>query len=220
MLTLPNTKNSSRLRYRIGGGIWICAIQFFIVQALTQAQWTTPFSLKTNYISDLGNTICALYPIHNGVYVCSPWHALMNMSFVLQGIIIFSGATLIRHVLQTRLQTATYILMVITAIGMVGVGVFPENENNSAHILSAGTQFITGNTAMVIIGGVCMMAHRWRKYALFSMSLGIIGLLATWLFSNEYFFSLGIGGMERVAAYTLPIYLICTGIWFQYNEIN
>lgn len=205
-------RNGSCLQYRIGGLIWICAFQFFVAQVLAQSQWTTPFSLKTNFISDLGNTICAIYPVLNGDYVCSPWHAVMNASFVLQGLIIFGGATFVRHALQKHYGTVAYVLMVLTAIGLIGVGVFPENENHRAHILSAGAQFITGNAAMVVIGVACMVARRWRAFAWFSAIFGITGLLATWLFTNDYGLGLGVGGMERVAAYTLPIYLIVAGL--------
>ncbi len=64
------------------GIIWICAAQFFVAQVIVQSRWTTSFSWATNYISDLGNTKCGFYPAVTDSYVCSPWHTLMNLSFV------------------------------------------------------------------------------------------------------------------------------------------
>src|SRR5262245_10296100 len=80
----------------LGAIIWILAVQFFIAQAVVQAAWTTPFSLTQNFISDLGNTTCAPYPLDSNSYVCSPWHALMNASFILLGLIILVGGVLVR----------------------------------------------------------------------------------------------------------------------------
>ena len=41
---------------------------------------------------------------------------------------------------------------------------------------------------------------------------GIAGLAATALFVEQVYLGIGIGAMERVAAYTLPIWLIAAGI--------
>jgi hypothetical membrane protein len=195
------------------GIIWICAAQFFVAQVIAQSRWTTPFSLATNYISDLGNTTCGLYPAVTGSYVCSPWHTLMNISFVLQGVIILIGAVLARPALAgLRWRAVIFLLLVVTALGMVGVGLFPEDVNNRAHVISAGTQFITGNAAMIVFGIAANRVERWRAFAVVSIVLGITGLLATALFPRGYGLGMGVGGMERVAAYTLPVWLITAGV--------
>src|SRR5262249_42958112 len=61
----------------IGPVIWIFSAQFFVAQLAVQWSWTTPFSLKNNFISDLGNTACGFYPAGSTMYVCSPWHMAM-----------------------------------------------------------------------------------------------------------------------------------------------
>ena len=71
-----------RAQSGIGAIVWMLAIQFFIAQIIVQSAWTTPFSLTANYISDLGNTTCGPYPVGSSMYVCSPWHAGMNASFI------------------------------------------------------------------------------------------------------------------------------------------
>src|SRR5215213_4202882 len=156
------------------GVIWVCAAQFFLAQVIAQSRWTTPFSLATNYISDLGNTTCGLYPAVTGKYVCSPWHTLMNVSFVLQGIIILFGAGLARRAFaRLRRVVLVFPLLVVTALGMVGVGWFPEDVNNGAHVMSAGTQFITGNAAMIVFGVAANLVKRWRAFAVFSITFGV-----------------------------------------------
>jgi hypothetical membrane protein len=197
----------------VAGAIWICAAQFFAAQVIAQSRWTTPFSLATNYISDLGNTTCGLYPAVTGKYVCSPWHTLMNISFVLQGIIILFGALLARPAFAgLRWRGLVFPLLILTALGMFGVGLFPEDVNNGAHVVSAGTQFITGNAAMIVFGIAANQVKRWRAFAVFSITFGITGLLATALFPQGYGLGLGVGGMERVAAYTLPVWLMTAGV--------
>lgn len=199
-------------RTTAAGVILICAAQFFVAQVIAQSRWTTPFSLATNFISDLGNTTCGSYPAAGGPYVCSPWHALMNASFVLQGVIIVAGAALARTALAgLRWGRLVVPLLVVTALGIAGVGLFPEDVNNGAHVISAGTQFVTGNVAMIVFGVGAKRAGRWRAFASVSIALGVTGLLATVLFVRGYGLGLGVAGMERVAAHTLPVWLIASG---------
>lgn len=198
-------------RLKIAGVVWMSAVQFFVAQAVAQSRWTTPFSLATNFISDLGNTTCGLYA-GSGAFVCSPWHALMNVSFALQGIIIAVGTLLARPAFACKhVRNWVSLLLGITALCMVGVGLFPENVNHGAHVISAGTQFITGNSTMLIFGISVRHSTQWRLFSCFSICFGALGLAATGLFSHGYGLGLGVGGMERVAAYTLPLWLIVTG---------
>ncbi len=199
-------------RVTAAGAVWVCAAQFFLAQIIVQSRWTTPFSLATNYISDLGNTACGLYPAVTGKYVCSPWHTLMNVSFVLQGVIILAGAVLARPAFAgLRRVGPVFPLLVVTALGMVGVGMFPEDVNNGAHVMSAATQFVTGNGAMIAFGLAGRRVKRWRAFAAFSITFGVTGLLATALFAQGYGLGLGVAGLERVAAYTLPVWLMTAG---------
>jgi hypothetical membrane protein len=211
--TIRKSASSRARSVTTGGIIWICAAQFFVAQVIAQSRWTTPFSLATNYISDLGNTTCGLYPAVTGSYVCSPLHTLMNISFSLQGVIILLGAVLARPVLAARgFGALILLLLVVTALGMLGVGLFPEDVNNRAHVISAGTQFITGNAAMIVFGIAANGVRRWRVFAFTSIALGVTGLSATALFAQGYGLGLGVGGLERVAAYTLPVWLITAGV--------
>lgn len=210
----PDGGGLSKARITAGGLIWMCGVQFFVAQVVVQAAWTTPFSLATNYISDLGNTACANYLTAGGIaFVCSPLFALMNMSFFLQGVIIIAGTMLIWPLLRRGgSKIIVLALLILTGIGMLGVGIFPENVNNDWHVYSAGLQFVTGNLALVIIGITNIIPGVGKTFLGGSIVLGVIGLAATGLFVTGNHFGLGVGGMERVAAYTFPVWLIGAGL--------
>jgi len=196
-----------------GGAVWLCGIQFFIVQVIAQSRWTTPYSLSANYISDLGNTVCANYPPGSAAYVCSPLHALLNLSFSGQGVTIVGGLAFVGGRLGRSLIGKILIaLLVLTAVGMVGVGLFPENTDNQAHVTAAGLQFVTSNLAVMAASSRGVVPGTGRIYSLASLIFGCVGLAATCLFPIGVHLGLGIGGMERVAAYTFPVWLAVTGL--------
>jgi hypothetical protein len=62
---------------------------------VAQVAVAAPFSLLDNNISDLGASTCG--PIAIGAYragVCSPWHPVMNATFVVSGLLTAPGAVL------------------------------------------------------------------------------------------------------------------------------
>jgi hypothetical membrane protein len=199
-------------RYLAAGIVWFCAIQFFVAQIIVGSRWTTPFSLTANNISDLGNTVCGIYPSTGGTFVCSPWYGVMNVSFALQGIIIIAGSLLARPLAHpSRVRSIIFWLLVITGAGVFGVGIFPENINNTAHVISAGIQFVTGNLGILILGLAAIRTRGTRSFALASAALGISGLAATVLFATRVDLGMGLGTIERIAAYTFPVWLIAAG---------
>lgn len=199
-------------RRKAAGIVWLCAVQFFIVQAVVESQWTTAFSLATNNISDLGNTACGTYPAVGGSYICSPWYVMMNMSFALQGMIIIAGSALALPLLEpSRTRSLIFWLLIVTGVTLIGVGAFPENVNNLAHVISAGIQFVTGNLGILILGLAMIRKGGSRLFGAVSASLGAAGLAATVLFGMRIDLALGLGTIERIAAYTLPIWLITAG---------
>ena len=78
-----------------------------------------------NYISDLGNTACDPHPVGSNMYVCSPWHAWMNASFIAQ-VIIWLVALIYRTFPAERTRTVGWCALAGRAIL---VGLFPENVN-------------------------------------------------------------------------------------------
>jgi hypothetical membrane protein len=202
-------------RIRTGGVVWALSVQFFVAQAVVQSAWTTPFSLAHNYISDLGNTTCGLYPRGAGRYVCSPWHAGMNASFVLQGLIMAAGMMLVRTAFPAGMaRLAGSFLLVAAGLGNVAVGLFPEDVNIRGHELGAAVFFVFGNAAMIALGVALGRSRRRPALAFYSLVSGVVGESSTWLFIAGHDGGLGVGGMERVAAYALPVWLMVIGIAF------
>jgi hypothetical membrane protein len=207
----PNAKRAIWL----GSIIWVLAIQFFIAQAVVQSAWTTPFSLMQNFISDLGNTRCAPYPPDSNSYVCSPWHAWMNASFIMLGLTILFGGVFVRSAFPRGLaRVAGLLLLALAGVGIILVGRYPEDVNIELHRLGAAGHFVPGNLGILVLGISLRRARGRQVLAVYSLVSGVIGLVATALFITDNYLGLGIGGMERVAAYPLPLWLSVVGLSF------
>ena len=86
-------------------------------------RWTPPYNLARDTISDLGNTACGTW---NARFVCSPWHGLMNASFIVLGVAMTAGSILIhRQSAAGRAAAVGFTAMAISGIGVIIVGIFP-----------------------------------------------------------------------------------------------
>ncbi|GAB3269899.1 hypothetical protein GCM10027449_04410 [Sinomonas notoginsengisoli] len=85
---------TGRVRHYLGAWSAVSLLQFFVAEAATIAAWRgpTPYSRRLNFISDLGQVHCGT---HGTREICSPLHALMNVSFGLQGLGMVIAALLI-----------------------------------------------------------------------------------------------------------------------------
>src|SRR5205085_7562301 len=109
-------------------------------------------------------------------------------------------------------RAAGLMLLALAGAGIIAVGLFPENVNITYHRLGAAAHFILGNLGMVALGIALWMARRRPVLAVYTTASGVVGLVATALFVSEHYLGMGIGGMERLAAYPLPLWLIVAGI--------
>lgn len=193
-------------RETLGALAWILTLQFFVVQGVVQAAWTTPFSLAHNMISDLARVTCGpLYRAPGIDVACSPWHALMNASIILNGVLIPAGAYLTRSAWPaTRLMSIALLMIALTAPGHVAVGLFPSDTGPTMHLLGAGLILALGNPGIVVAGVALWRSN--RVLALISLVLGLGGIAGTFLFLYEIGAGIGLGGMERVAFYPLPLW--------------
>lgn len=206
-------KVRSTARMLLGSLAWLLAVQFFVVQVIVAAAWPAPFSLTARHISDLGNTVCGPYPAGSANIVCSPWHAAMNASFILIGTTMAAGAILTRRWFGAGWQRElAVILFTLAGVGVVLVGLYPENENSARHVFGAGINFISGNVALILFG--LAVPHRSPSplFTGFSIVAGALGLIGVVLFVSDVFLGLGSGGMERIAAYPMAVWQIVAGI--------
>src|ERR1700692_2533414 len=84
---------------RFGPSLYLSSLQYFVVQLVVSLRWSAAYSVQHDTISDLGNTVCGPF---NGRYVCSPLHALMNVSFLVLGVTMIVGSIVLRQSLSTR----------------------------------------------------------------------------------------------------------------------
>jgi hypothetical membrane protein len=197
---------------RHGAILWVIAsVQFILAMAITQAGWTgSTYSLRTNYISDLGATGCGTW---GGRWVCSPWHDVFDVSIILLGILLILGAILVRSAFPPRgTRTVGLGMFWIAAVGAMMVGLSPENVNLTVHSTGATIAFLLGNLSLLVLGVAMFRDTRWDGYRAFTMLLGLIGLIAFVLFLVGTYGPLGVGGMERLIVAPLLLWLIVAGI--------
>lgn len=197
-------------KYRLGALLWIASLQYYVVQLLVATAWTgkAGFSWRHNTISDLGNTVCGPY---GDRLVCSPWHPLMNGSFVLLGLTMGLGAYLLWRVWGDRLARLGLIGLIAAGAGTVLVGLFPENAPGQLHVIGAGLPFVLGNLAMILIGSSKALPAAMAR--VFSLVCGLVGLAALPLFLLGTSAVLGNGGLERVVAYPQSIWMMVIGVY-------
>ncbi|NDL60544.1 DUF998 domain-containing protein [Phytoactinopolyspora mesophila] len=187
--------------------LWLVGtVQFFVAQLVVEASWDTRYSWADNNISDLAETACRHAP-EDGRWICSPLHPLMNASFMLTGVLLALGALLFMRALNGNLMSRVALsALIVTGAAWVMVGVYPADVNENLHVLGAIVIFVVGNIALVLYGwGAHSMPTIVRVS---SIALGVIGFAAAFLHLGGAYLGLGMGGMERVTAFTVPIWML------------
>ncbi len=213
MTSSPPSESAALFRRRIAGAIlWLCCAQFFVVEAICARAWSPAYSYARNYISDLGAVHCAAFPPGTAMFVCSPLHVLMDVSFVLQGVLIAGGTLLLAPVFaRNRLGAAGSALIALAGAGVAAVGFAPEDAHIVVHLLGAAANIVGGNVGMIAVGIALRAMPQLRTIGGTAIAAGLIGLVAGQLLVDRTDLGLGIGGIERVAIYPLPLWLAFTG---------
>ena len=200
------------LRYpRLGFVLYMTSAQYFAVQAVVASGWSPPYSLRTNTISDLGNTGCGRF---NARPVCSPLHELMNISFLVLGTTMVIGSVLMYYAVPTRRRTRWgFGAMVVAGLGVVLVGQFPENTVSALHGIGAGLPFTVGNVAVVALALTLPLP---RSIRVLSVIAGVVALVALVSYTSNHDWGLGQGGIERVVAYPQTVWLVVVGSYFYF----
>jgi hypothetical membrane protein len=193
---------------RLSPVLYVAGMQYFAVQFLVALRWPRPYNISRDTISDLGNTACGAW---NGRYVCSPLHDLMNGSFIVLGITMLLGSVLIsRHHGKGRMATAGFTALGLSGVGVVMVGVFPENSVPVLHGLGSVLPFTLGNAALIAMAISLAMPLLLRLCVSLS---GVAALLALAAYASSHYLGLGEGGIERVVAYPQTICLAMIGCY-------
>jgi hypothetical membrane protein len=199
----------------IGAFAWIACVQYFLIEQIVKNAWTIPaYSMRLNYISDLGATSCNYLAPGTMLMVCSSLHALMNYSFIANGLLIILGCVVFWRLLpKQRLLKIGLAFFGIGSLGLIAVGLIPENTFIVLHAASAILFFLLVNLGMILIGNGLLRLHRWRLRAWYSILSGVIALVALGILADSKLsFVLGVGLVERVASYPFTIWLVIIGI--------
>lgn len=187
-----------------GAVAWMLTPLLFAAEAVTMMAWPRGYSFSGNTISDLGSTSCGtlLGVGRDGVYVCSPSHAVMNTAFVAVGALTLIGMILLRSHWPARPLTTWGVGMIAAAgAGSVLIGLAPSDRNLAVHTIGALLQ-MPGAIGPLLLA----LAMRPGPVRAFSLAMGILGGIASVLFLAGVHLGLGPGGMERLAFEPLTLW--------------
>lgn len=111
---------------------------------------------------------------------------------------------------RQRLRTwLAGIFLIAAGAGWILTGVYPADVDENLHVLGALFIMILGNIGLVL--APAMPEHppivRWL-----APILGAVGLIGAGLFFTGNDLGLGLGGMERVAAYPILAWMLSAGL--------
>ncbi|PSK98813.1 putative membrane protein [Murinocardiopsis flavida] len=208
--SVPKFPLATTPRIMVAATCWILCLGFFVIEAIVQSAWTTPYSMVDNYISDLGATECGTVTIKNyQEYVCSPLHALMNGAYIGVGVLAILGAALGRAAWpKGGLATTGLVLVALAGVGAIIAGVYPENVDLDLHLLGAVIAIPMSNIGM----GLLALALRRTNPVLSAFTgaavlIGLTGLVFVAMAPDS-----GIGLVERLAGYPFEIWKVVIGL--------
>jgi hypothetical membrane protein len=162
---------------------FLAGTQFVLIVLITETLYPG-YSTSQNYISDLG---------------IGPSALLFNTSVFLQGTLMIAGTFFLRRAFN---KTILAILLILSALGSLGVGIFPENME-PMHSISASLIFLFGGLSAIY--SLTVLKH---PVSLLSVLLGILSLSAAGLFVLQQYLGIGVGGMERLIVYPILIWML------------
>jgi hypothetical membrane protein len=177
---------------------FIAATQFVLGFTISEVLYPG-YSVSGNYISDLG---------------IGPSSIIFNSSVFLLGLLLLVGTYFLRHVSGFKTVNT---LLVLMAVGAMGVGVFTKDFTLAHGAVSSAAFFFAGLSAIAsfkvlekplslisIVLGVMTLG----ALALFSIGLVASGsLTSNEAFDSNFYLGLGPGGMERMIVYPALMWL-------------
>ena len=217
-LGTEKVRSAGRAMAVAGGACWaVGAVQYAAAQVVAAGAWTRPYSLKNNYISDLGNTACGMFHVPHGTpyYVCSPSHAVMNASFIIFGVLTITGALLLQPIWPARLARWALIMWVLSGLGKIIVGLVPENTRIGLHLIGA-LNVPLESIAILLLS--LAIRRSSRVLAAIGIVVAVVGLAGSFLSTagqyagSSLYLGLGVGGAERLASYPGTLWMLMMGI--------
>jgi hypothetical membrane protein len=168
--------------------ISIAVAQFILLLVLSEILYPN-YNASTNFISDLG---------------VGPTAYIFNSAAVILGLGVICASFLLRKATKDNIFFA---LIFITGICTMIVGIFPETTG-APHLIAAAGTFVLGGISAIISFRIT------KKSPLSYMSI-VLGLITVVTFFASQIsgstFGLGQGGIERIIAYPVLIWLLMFG---------
>jgi hypothetical membrane protein len=164
---------------KVAGALFFIAASQFVLGLVIAEALYSGYSISSNYISDLGVG-------HSSM--------IFNSSVFLLGLLVMIGTYFLQRAFDFKALT---VLLVLTAIGAMGVGIFTENSGAIHPVVSAIAFLFSGLSAIA--------SYKLLKlpFSVIAVILGLMDLAALALFSGEVYLGLGAGGMERMIVYPI-----------------
>lgn len=186
-----------------------------VAQLVVATRWETPYDLTRNTISDLGVVGCGTIEAASGpVQACSPWHAGMNVTFVVIGSLLAIGAVLstraVRQAVGVRLAGAGMGLLVVAGISSAAVGLVPLDVDGELHALVATPVFVTQPVALLLLGAA-FVARRRRLIGAVILASGLVAATGSVAFAVTLVTG-DVGGLyERIALWPCQVGVAALG---------
>lgn len=138
---------------------------------------------------------------------CSPWHAGMNTTFAVFGLLVLAGAPLARRADPTARGNVAAALWALAGLSSVAVALAPLDSHPTLHAAVATPVFIAQPLAILLHG----LSREGQERA---VALGVAALCA----AGALAFVLGVGGddlsglFERVALWPVKVWLGLVGL--------
>ena len=167
--------------------LFVGAFGFILAMQVAEFIDGASYNVANNYISDLG-TFCPTA----GPCVELPSHNLFDISIFLVGLAIALGSYFLYRAFRNRIFSG---LLILSGIGAMGVGIFPENFATE-HALFSLIVFLFGGLAAIA-------AYKIERKPLnyFSPIIGVFSIIMLVFFLVGNDLGIGVGGMERMVAY-------------------
>jgi len=176
---------------KVAGALFFVAVTQFVLGLIVSEALYSGYSISDNYISDLG---------------VGPSSMIFNSSVFLMGLLLIIGTYFLQRAFHFELLT---VMLVLTAIGAMGVGVFTEDFGTIHAVVSLITFLFSGLSAIFSV--ICSYVHKFSlvkmPFSAISVILGLITLGALGLFVGKIYLGLGVGGMERMIVYPVLMWI-------------
>ena len=133
-----------------------------------------------------------------------PSAVVFNTSILLLGVLGLTGMYFFHQVYNSNLFS---ILLGLAYVGAIGVGLFTEDPATfNLHVIFSFIAYVFGGIAAIT-------SYKQQKQPMshFSVILGAFSLVAIVLLASGNYLGLGLGGIERMVAYPLLLWLVGFG---------